>query len=97
MKGTILGEIASYELGKTPDGVYDMAGNVAEWVFDWYDKNQYKTSALKNPQGPATGKYHTIRGGAWNSLPVYLRSSSRYGYNDAKDYYGIGCRCAKSA
>ncbi len=95
-KGNVLKEVGSYESGKTPDNVFDMGGNVAEWVSDWYDKKYYKKSPYKNPRGPEKGKYHVIRGGAWNSLPVYLRSSSRYGDSDAKDYYGIGCRCAKS-
>ena len=96
-KGKVLSKVGSYILGKTPDGMFDLGGNVAEWVYDWYDKKYYKESPYKNPQGPKKGKYHVIRGGAWNSLPVYLRSSSRYGESDSKDYYGIGCRCAKSA
>lgn len=96
-KGTVLSEVGSFDQGKSPDGVFDLGGNVAEWVYDWYDKKYYKKGDYKNPKGPDKGKYHVIRGGAWNSLPVYLRSSSRYGDSDAKDYYGIGCRCAKSA
>ncbi len=96
MKGLVLNEVGQNPKGKTPEGVHDLAGNVAEWVHDWYDKTYYKESPYKNPQGPESGKHHTIRGGAWNSLPGYLRSSSRYGYDDAKDFYGIGCRCAKS-
>ncbi len=96
-KGTILHEVGTLEKGKTPEGIYDMAGNIAEWVFDWYDKKYYKVSPYKNPKGPAKGKYHVIRGGAWNSLTNYMRSSFRYGNNDGQEFYGIGCRCAKSA
>lgn len=96
MKGDILQEVGHYELGKTPEGVYDLAGNIAEWVHDWYDKKYYKNSEYKNPRGPRKGRYHVIRGGAWNSSAAYMRSTNRYGHNDAKDFYGIGCRCARS-
>jgi formylglycine-generating enzyme required for sulfatase activity len=95
-KGMVLTQIGKFDLGKTPEKVFDLGGNVAEWVYDWYDKEYYAKAPYKNPKGPEKGRYHVVRGGAWNSLPVYLRSSSRYGDNDAKDYYGIGCRCAKS-
>jgi formylglycine-generating enzyme required for sulfatase activity len=97
LKGEILNAVGSYEAGKTPEGVYDMAGNVGEWVYDWYGRDYYRESEYKNPRGPETGKYHVIRGGAWNSLPPYMRSADRYGFDDGKDFYGIGCRCAKSA
>lgn len=96
-KGEILEEVGTYELGKTPEGVYDMAGNIAEWVYDWYGKDYYKHSEYKNPRGPEKGKYHTIRGGAWNSPSIFLKSADRYGSDDAHLFYGIGCRCAKSA
>ena len=96
-KGLVLNKVGAQESGKTPEGIYDMAGNVAEWVFDWYDKNYYNSGGYNNPRGPENGKNHVIRGGAWNSYSGYLRSAHRYGYDDAKDFYGIGCRCAKSA
>jgi len=94
-KGDILREVGTLELGKTPEGVYGMSGNIAEWVFDWYDGHYYQKSPRKNPKGPLKGKYHVIRGGAWNSLPDYMRVSHRYGQNDGQEFYGIGCRCAK--
>lgn len=97
MRGLAHEPVGRIALGKTPEGVYDMAGNVAEWVHDWYDKNYYKKSPYKNPPGAATGEYHVVRGGAWNSFSGYLRSASRYGRNDGQDFYGVGCRCAKSA
>jgi formylglycine-generating enzyme required for sulfatase activity len=96
-KGAALSPVGSFEKGKSPEEVFNLGGNVAEWVYDWYDKKYYERTPYKNPKGPKKGKHHVIRGGAWNSLPVYLRSSSRYGDSDAKDYYGVGCRCAKNA
>ena len=95
-KGDTLLEVGSLEQGKTPEGVYEMAGNIAEWGLDWYDARYYQKSPLKNPKGPSKGKYHVVRGGAWNSLPDYMRVSHRYGENDGQEFYGIGCRCAKS-
>ena len=97
MKGLSTNTVGSYPFGATPNGIYDLAGNIAEWVYDWYDKNYYKQSEYKNPRGPIKGTNHVIRGGAWNSLSGYLRSSARYGYDEAKDFYGVGCRCVKSA
>ncbi len=96
-KGEVLEEVGALKAGQTPEGVYAMAGNIAEWVNDWYDKSYYSVSEYKNPGGPQTGTYHVIRGGAWNSLPDYMRSARRYGVDDAKDFYGIGCRCARPA
>lgn len=95
-KGQVLEEARSLPKGATPEGVFNMAGNIAEWVQDWYDPFYYRDSAYRNPQGPRTGRYHVVRGGAWNSLPDYLRSRRRYGNNDGQDFYGIGCRCALS-
>ena len=95
MKGKTLDIVGTHPLGGTLNGIHDLAGNIAEWVFDWYDTKYYERSVYKNPRGPKNGRYHVIRGGAWNSMGNYLRSSSRYGYNDANDFYGIGCRCAK--
>lgn len=95
-KGEVLEKVDSFPAGRTPQGIFNMSGNIAEWVRDWYDSGYYKVSPYRNPQGPEKGRYHVVRGGAWNSLPDYMRTRRRYGNNDGQDFYGIGCRCART-
>ena len=59
--------VGSYEAGRSPYGVYDLAGNVAEWVADWYDPGYYMTSPRQNPSGPPEGQKKVVRGGSWFS------------------------------
>jgi formylglycine-generating enzyme required for sulfatase activity len=90
--------------GQSPYGIYDLAGNVWEWVSDWYDPNYYATSPSKNPQGPETGKYKVWRGGSWDLAAGNLRSSRRdFNIPSTADYdspayrnFNSGFRCAKS-
>jgi formylglycine-generating enzyme required for sulfatase activity len=83
-------------------GLFDMAGNVAEWCQDVYDKDYYPSSPSQDPRGPADGKTYVLRGGAWNSPADALRSSSRLGENpgfsDACLFRdAIGFRCVRKA
>ena len=75
LDGSAVGQTA---LGKSPYGVYDMAGNVAEWVADWYSPKYYSESSYKNPLGPTTGTQKIVRGGSWydnaSSIRIFLRS-----------------------
>jgi sulfatase modifying factor 1 len=59
-------------------GLFDMLGNVVEWVGDWYDRNYYQNSPSSDPVGPPRGEYRVLRGGSWSSLgPWFTRVSSR--------------------
>ena len=88
--------VGSYEGGKSPYGVYDMTGNVWEWVADWHDENYYKSSPARNPQGPASGDQAVLRGGGWGNVALSVRASNRSRSAPAHRYDDIGFRCAKT-
>lgn len=81
-------------LGQSPFGAMDMAGNVWEWVADWYDADYYKTSPARDPRGPDQGSLHIIRGGCWESGSDSLRVSCRKPVIAATWAYNVGFRCA---
>ena len=64
---------------KAPNGlgIYDMSGNVWEWVKDWYDPNYYGKSPRDDPQGPDEGVLHVMRGGSWLASAWFARTSYR--------------------
>jgi len=98
----IKGEVLTLPVGSFPDGVnpygiHDLAGNVAEWVQDWYDPNYYRSAPLSNPSGPERGAIKSMRGGSWLKPAISLRTSDRdWGIMDSRPS-GTGFRCAKDS
>ena len=88
--------VGLFEDGKSPYGIYDMAGNVWEWVSDWYDDDYYQTAPVRNPTGPPTGISKVVRGGSWGSGPEGLRSAERMTHVPSFQGFGTGFRCAKT-
>ncbi|MBI5855068.1 MAG: formylglycine-generating enzyme family protein [Nitrospirae bacterium] len=98
----INGEVLTKPVGSFPDGVspyglLDMAGNVAEWVSDWYEPYSYLNAPLSDPQGPNGKLLKGLRGGSWIKGGKSLRTTDRdYGLPDDRPS-GAGIRCAKDA
>ncbi len=86
--------VGSYPWGASPYGVLDMAGNVYEWVHDWYLQGYYKNSPVDNPKGPDAGQARLMRGGAFGSGADAVKSSRRVWEGFYKEMNYVGFRCA---
>jgi iron(II)-dependent oxidoreductase len=87
--------VGSYAAGVSPYGAHDMAGNVWEWVSDWYDGNYYKQSPERNPQGPSSGTYRVLRGASWHYFSYDARTALRGYFAPGGRDDGFGFRCAR--
>lgn len=76
-------------------GLYDMTGNVYEWVQDW--KGKYSAASRDNPQGPPSGSYRVLRGGSWNSILRLTRTAARNHHPPDARLYSYGFRVVRSA
>jgi formylglycine-generating enzyme required for sulfatase activity len=86
--------VGSFREGTSPFGVMDMAGNVWEWVADWY--GDYSSNSVINPTGPKMGEFRVARGGSWNNSENGLRTADRIREWPNTADYMLGFRCAVS-
>ncbi len=91
-----LANVDRYDKGVSPYGVQQMAGNVSEWVADWFDPEYYRAKEDYNPTGPRQGQDKVFRGGSWNEDPEVARSAGRNAGGLDHWSYLIGFRCAQS-
>ena len=93
-----LSVIGDRDKGQSPYGAHDLAGNLYEWVLDWYAEDYYMnfaTNTAVNPRGPAEGVAKVQRGGSYINNPYRLRSSFRTKGDPAEEDPHVGFRCAQ--
>ena len=86
--------VEGHAAGKSPYGAYDLAGNAAEWVSDWFAAG-FVRGQVRNPKGPENGTAKVIRGGGWYDPPERLNSSRRMHASPATRADDVGFRCAQ--
>jgi eukaryotic-like serine/threonine-protein kinase len=90
-----VGPVGAYPAGASPYGILDMAGNVYEWVADWYAADYYGRGFDSDPAGPATGSEAMLRGGSWYDIDRFIRSANRLSIRPTTTADNIGIRCAQ--
>jgi len=94
---TFTAPVGSYPRDRSPYGVYDLAGNVSEWVDDWYGREPPQARARTSPRGLSSGPWRSARGGSWR-MPAHLSlSASRQGWPPDFAASFLGFRCARDA
>ena len=89
-------EVGSKPAGVSPYGAHDMAGNVSEWVSDWYGEGDYASAPARDPEGPARGYSRAFRGGSHGSYRSFLRSARRSYFMPDYANSNLGFRCVRS-
>ena len=92
----LVAAVDGFEEGRSPYGLNHMAGNVREWVKDWFGPDYYPRMPEQNPQGSKAGRYKSVRGGSWRSRPQLLRTATRNGAVPTTRSPTLGFRCAQS-
>ncbi|MFN8488634.1 MAG: SUMF1/EgtB/PvdO family nonheme iron enzyme [Caldilineaceae bacterium] len=87
--------VGHYPAGHSLYGALDMAGNVWEWVSDWYAADYYKSAPPANPPGPDTGSYRVLRGGSWSGNRTVVRAADRYWYSPGNQGGNVGLRVVR--
>jgi formylglycine-generating enzyme required for sulfatase activity len=87
--------IGDRDKGASPYGVHDLAGNLYEWVSDWYDDAYYTATPMVNPRGPTEGTVKGQRGGSYINNPYRLRAAFRTKGDPTEHGPHVGFRCAQ--
>jgi len=87
--------VDKYDNAVSPYGIFQMSGNVAEWVADWYDPKYYASAPDRNPKGPENGTQRSFRGGGWIDSTPSVRAAQRNGTDPSTKMNWMGFRCAR--